>query len=367
MRVVVHDFNDEEIDVGVSAGNYRPQSFEAFDSDTSISSVATPLSAQDQAAAVFTFPRAHSQHAGRSLRYPVTKLQFCLLLKKEVLDLIHQHARITLKPDRHAADGDYAVLVHPAVVTRDRVRRLLETEIGEESFPVRDGDREDHALAESLNDSRLQTLTVKSLEGGQLRIAYHKSVKRELDKFLWKRKNPFIHIPLPFPPGDVARFLEQHMVRFTKTLRISVQHSEADFHNVTLSLEGWPGDEPSLKVVIQNCTDRTLGQLVFNRAAELVSCIKQKDVPVSLEVGLYLQTVRGQGQLLNDVGDGHHCVVGVSTPAERVLLSAVLCGHQLEICQGNIAVIDTQISVVPLCENQTEWSDFYKHILASGK
>lgn len=88
---------------------------------------------------------------------------------------------------------------------------------------------------------------------------------------------------------------------------------------------------------------------------------------LELSRALFLSGTRGQKEVIR-IAEENHCQISVILPGYQVLVRAEYPrGHQLLLCEGNMAATDCAVVLLPFSDNHRNWSPTHKQILERGK
>ncbi|KAK7471616.1 hypothetical protein BaRGS_00035713 [Batillaria attramentaria] len=188
---------------------------------------------------------------------------------------------------------------------------------------------------------------------GEYIFFYHRSVEAEVSSAIQKLKNVQKVIPIP---TFKANFLQQHVEAARMEIQSSLQNPV--MVDITTNSQGQP--------MVSMLADRRGFPAAQRVVAKVLADLQQKEEEVDGALVLHLQGVKGQ-KAVQAIEMKHVCQVTVKSPHQQIIMQVTTPkGQQLMVCEGNMAVSDCQMIVIPLLDGQTQWPKFHKHMLERG-
>jgi hypothetical protein len=185
-------------------------------------------------------------------------------------------------------------------------------------------------------------------------VACCKTVETDVLQALASWKNAQTDIPL-----------EDYKADYIRTNLALIQASvQASFGSgVKIALTKTPQGHHAISIAAE--------RLVFKKSLEQINAvlakIVQKTEPLDSEVAMYLQGAQGRASV-KALESKFSCKINLSSPWQRVYWRAKSPkGHEIFICEGNVAAADCQAIVLPMLAGWTEWPSLIKHILQRSK
>ncbi|XP_076460806.1 uncharacterized protein LOC143293609 isoform X2 [Babylonia areolata] len=231
-------------------------------------------------------------------------------------------------------------------------RQCLESVVCSATVSFSSGDDSESKLTDLCRRFHTQ-FAVKVSDSDRVEIAFLPCIKNEvmpvLEDLKWGKKL----IPLP---GYLIEFFQHRLQNFKAKLN-------SNFHfPVDLSIVTGPQNQPELQLKCDRTRLSEAVSVLENRLTLL--CYRRLEVSHSL--GGFLQSSAGR-ELVQGIENSQHCTMHVKTHDVRVLLEARSPrGHQVKVCEGNLAMTECPVIVLPLCDGLEEWPPAYECILQRG-